>query len=70
MVQERANLDYGRDDDLGNDRTATDASEMTEGVGGITDLDEDERATVGDVDGDNVRDDKEINPEASTYGSP
>ena len=56
MVQERANLDYGRDDERADDRIATDASEMTEGVGGVTELDEDERATVGDVDGDNVRD--------------
>ena len=34
----------------------SDSSEMTEGVGGMADLEEDERATVGDVDGDNVRD--------------
>ena len=39
-----------------NDKLPSDSSEMTEGVGGVAGLEEDERATVGDVDGDNVRD--------------
>lgn len=61
MVGERSNLDYGRDDDLsGDDRPATDSSEMTEGVGGTPDVDDDERATVGDP----------VNDEADTYGAP
>jgi hypothetical protein len=63
MAEERANLDYGRDDDglTGTDRPATDATLMTEGVGGMPDLDEDERATVSDVDGDNVEEGRPIN---------
>jgi hypothetical protein len=63
MVEERANLDYGRDDDglTGNDRPATDATLMTEGVGGMPDLEDDERATVSDVDGDNVEEGRPIN---------
>ena len=39
-----------------NDQLPSDSSDMTEGVGGMAGLEEDERATVGDVDGDNVRD--------------
>lgn len=39
-----------------SDELPTASSEMTEGVGGMAGLEEDERATVGDVDGDNVRD--------------
>lgn len=35
-------------------RAAADASEMTEGVGGLPDLEEEERATISDIDGDNV----------------
>jgi len=31
-----------------------DATEMSEGIGGVPDIDSDERATVSDVDGDNV----------------
>jgi len=34
-----------------------DASVMTEGVGGMPDLEPEERATVSDVDGDNVEED-------------
>ena len=44
------------------ERPATDSSEMTEGVGGVPDIDDEERATVGDVDGDNVRDGEELGP--------
>lgn len=43
-----------------NEELPSDSSEMTEGVGGMADLEEDERATVGDVDGDNVRDDEAL----------
>ena len=70
MVENRSDLDYGRDDDTTRDRLATDSTEMTEGVGGMSNLDTGERATVSDVDGDNVDEDREINSEASTYGSP
>ena len=38
-----------------SDELPGDSTEMTEGVGGMAGLEEDERATVGDVDGDNVR---------------
>jgi hypothetical protein len=33
---------------------------FSEGVGGMPDLDDDERATVGDVDGDNVTDGEDL----------
>lgn len=33
---------------------------FSEGVGGVPDLDEEQRATVGDVDGDNVADGEEL----------
>ncbi len=59
MVDERRNLDYGRDDALGDDdRIATDSSELTEGVGGLAEIDAD------------TDDEGEVNPEASTYGAP
>jgi hypothetical protein len=71
MVNQRANLDYGRDDQFGDDdRVATDASIMSEGVGGGPDLDDDERAMVSDPDGDNVDDRRPINEEADTLGAP
>ncbi len=76
MVEERANLDYGRDDNSSDDAiggsygTASDASLMTEGVGGLPDVDDDERATVSDVDGDNVDAERPINEEADTLGAP
>jgi hypothetical protein len=47
-------------DEQPEDRPATDSSEMTEGVGGVADIPDDERATVGDVDGDNVRDGEQL----------
>jgi hypothetical protein len=58
-VELRPNMEDGMDE---GDRPATDSSEMTEGVGGTPDIDEDERATVGDVDGDNIQDGEEIRP--------
>jgi hypothetical protein len=33
---------------------------LSEGVGGVPDIDDDERATVGDVDGDNIEDGEEL----------
>jgi hypothetical protein len=62
MVEERANQDYGQDDDgpTGSERPDTDATLMTEGVGGMPGLDEDERATVSDVDGDNVDEERPL----------
>ena len=33
---------------------------FSEGIGGVPDLDEEQRATVGDVDGDNVADGEEL----------
>ena len=50
--------------DLGDaDRLASDAFFESEGVGGVTEVDRSERATVSDVDGDNVKPDPERNPE-------
>ena len=55
----------------GDDRTATDSSEMTEGVGGVPAVDADQRATVSDPDGDNVdAGERPINEEADTFGAP
>ncbi len=45
------------------DRPATDASLMTEGVGGVPDIDDETRATVSDVDGDNVEPDPARSPD-------
>ena len=54
-----------------DDRAATDSTEMTEGVGGVPDLDDDRRATVSDPDGDNVdAGERPINEEANTLGAP
>jgi len=57
MDKQRPNQRYGHEEEaaeeLGQDVPA-DASEMTEGVGGMPDLEPEERATVSDVDGDNV----------------
>lgn len=49
-----------RDEDearLTDEGGTADASVMTEGVGGMPDLEPEERATVSDVDGDNVEED-------------
>jgi hypothetical protein len=51
-----------REEDSAED-VASDSSALTEGVGGVPDLDPEERATVSDVDGDNVETDRP-NPQA------
>jgi hypothetical protein len=38
----------------------TDELMFSEGVGGLPDLEDEQRATVGDVDGDNVEDDEDL----------
>ncbi len=45
---------------LTDDGGTADASVMTEGVGGMPDLEPDARATVSDVDGDNVEEDGQL----------
>ncbi len=54
MDDQRPN-DRDEDEERLTDEGGTaDASVMTEGVGGMPDLEPEERATVSDVDGDNV----------------
>lgn len=57
MDEKQPNLDSDRDDGLTDGADTPDASVMTEGVGGMPDLEPEERATVSDVDGDNVDED-------------
>jgi hypothetical protein len=57
MTDDQAKIGYSERAD--KEDAASNASQMTEGVGGLPDLDDDERATVGDVDGDNVELDEE-----------
>lgn len=49
MTDERPDIELLRDE-----------TAFSEGVGGLPELDEDERATIGDVDGDNVEADEEL----------
>ena len=42
---------------------AIDDASMTEGVGGLPEVDDENRATVSDVDGDNVEPDPDRKPE-------
>ena len=51
-----------RNDGNTDDEGTADASVMTEGIGGMADLEPDERATVSDVDGENVEPDSERSP--------
>lgn len=44
----------GPDEPTGEPDSTADASLMTEGIGGMADLEPEERATISDVDGDNV----------------
>ena len=62
MDDERPNIGQGPDGKLTDGGVAPDASQMTEGVGGVRDVEPDERATVSDVDGDNVDPDSERSP--------
>lgn len=39
---------------------AAEEATFSEGIGGVPDVDEEQRATVGDVDGDNVADGEEL----------
>lgn len=54
MDEELPRSDEDRDRQLTDEGGTADASVMTEGVGGMPDLQPEERATVSDVDGDNV----------------
>ena len=54
MDEQQPNSDDSRDDRLTDEGGPADASVMTEGIGGMPDLEPEERATVSDVDGDNV----------------
>lgn len=58
MDQDRSDRGEERDDQLTDEGGTADASVMTEGVGGMPDLEPEERATVSDVDGDNVEEDR------------
>jgi hypothetical protein len=52
---ERRNIGYGPEDEEADEQeTAADSSSMTEGIGGMADVEPEARATVSDVDGDNV----------------
>jgi hypothetical protein len=57
MDEQQPRAEDERDDQLTGDGGAADAS-VTEGVGGMPDLDPEERATVSDVDGDNVEENR------------
>jgi hypothetical protein len=52
-----------RDHEITDGEDTADPSVMTEGVGGMPDLEPEERATVSDVDGDNVREEDQPLPE-------
>lgn len=58
MDEERPRPGEGRDDQPTDEDGTADASVMTEGVGGMPDLEPEERATVSDVDGDNIEEDR------------
>ena len=60
MTDDQTRIGY--DERTEKEDAANDASVMTEGVGGLPDVDDDNRATVGDVDGDNVKDDDDKAP--------
>ena len=63
MTNERRESDLNSSDrptQAGVGDGAADELMFSEGIGGVPDLDEDERATVGDVDGDNVADGEEL----------
>lgn len=47
-----------REQSPNDEELPADATEMTEGIGGMPDLEPTERATVSDVDGDNVETDR------------
>lgn len=57
MDEERTKQPGGPDHEITDGVDTPDASVMTEGVGGMPDLEPEERATVSDVDGDNVEED-------------
>ncbi len=58
-MDERRSKDDSREERIADEGGGpADASVMTEGVGGMPDLDSNERATISDVDGDNVEEDK------------
>ena len=65
MVEARKDLDYGRDDQPAND------DDVVEGEG-FTMVEVTEVEVVADVDAgtDEAPADREVNPEASTYGAP
>lgn len=57
MADQRAKTRDEQEERLTDEGGTADASVMTEGVGGMPDLEPEERATVSDVDGDNVQED-------------
>jgi hypothetical protein len=57
MDEQRVRQPDDGDHEITDGEDTADASVMTEGVGGMPDLDPEERATVSDVDGDNVAED-------------
>lgn len=61
MTSDQAKIGFDEEREL-KERHASDSTEMSDGVGGNAGLEDDERATVGDVDGDNVRDGETIKP--------
>ena len=64
MNEERRNVpNIGDEFADGDERAAVDSGSFTEGVGGVPDIEDETRATVSDVDGDNVEPDPERRPE-------
>ncbi len=57
MEDKRPKARDEREERLTDEGGTADASVMTEGVGGMPDLEPEDRATVSDVDGDNVEED-------------
>ncbi len=57
MADQRPKVRDEQEERLTDEGGTADASVMTEGVGGMPDLEPEERATVSDVDGDNVEED-------------
>ena len=61
---DRPNIGYEPEDEAADaQETTADASSMTEGIGGMADVDPKARATVSDVDGDNVPEEDQPLPE-------
>ena len=61
MAEQKPNIGF-TEQEIEDEGGTPDASLMTEGVGGVPDVADEERATVSDVDGDNVEPDVDRNP--------